>query len=1016
MRRWAAWALALCLLAPAGAAAAPKPRDLARLEAAAQKVRDHQAKGQLFAARKAAEARLKLADRLLPDGDPLRLAALEEAARARQSTGDHLGALTLYERVLALREAALGPDHPDLLTAIDALAFACWIRREDARAEALYARGMKLRERHFPPDDLRIPIALQVQASLYTTQGHWSRAEALYEQVIERYERHPTGKTMVGGVLIGLAWVQVFKRDLGRAEVLLERVVASFEQQFGKDSPHLAPILLMIAQLWDREGLPAKAAPLYDRVEAVFRAELAAQEAKLGADSAQLAYPIDNLARLVQARRQWDEAEALHRRSLAIHERQAGPDSAAISAPVFALYAIARERGDLVTARAHLTRMQALQERLFGPAQATAPMMLLADVAREQGRLDEALGFARRVRKSFEQQYGPRHPHVAPQIEQEAVITLARGDAKRALTLMQQAQAIQEPAIALVLAAGAEADNRVYMANLAYQLDYAVSLSARDAPDDPAAASFALDTLLRRKGRVLDAVTDGMAALRKQLDPADRQLLEQLAAGRSQLAKLVLTGPAAFGDPGAYAREVARLESDVRRLEAAVRDKSAAYRAQTEPVSIQAVQKALPPGAALLEIARYRPHDPAARGEQRLGPPEYAAYVLGPTGPPRLARLGDAATIDRLVGELREALASPERDDVVAVAQRLYARVMAPVMPLLGQGAEAPTHLVVSPDGALNLVPFGALADPAGRWLVQRFTFSYVTSGRDLLRLGVRVPPKSGPLVVADPDFDEGAAAPEAQGEAPAPPAQTRGRRSRDLRGTVWQPLPATAEEARELAALLSEATVLTGERATETALKQVAGPRLLHVATHGFFLPGDETPEATAGAQGLGVGLAAPPQGGPENPLLRSGLALTAANHLASGEDDGVLTALEAAGLDLWGTQLVVLSACETGVGEVTRGEGVQGLRRALVMAGAESQVMSLWQVDDVATRELMSDYYRRLVAGEGRAEALRQVQLAMVGRRERRHPFYWASFIPAGHWGPLDGAPAPAGGAASP
>jgi CHAT domain-containing protein len=141
------------------------------------------------------------------------------------------------------------------------------------------------------------------------------------------------------------------------------------------------------------------------------------------------------------------------------------------------------------------------------------------------------------------------------------------------------------------------------------------------------------------------------------------------------------------------------------------------------------------------------------------------------------------------------------------------------------------------------------------------------------------------------------------------------------------------------------------------------------------------------------------------ENPLLRSGLALAGANQHKSGDDDGVLTAMEAAALDLWGTKLVVLSACNTGVGEVKNGDGVYGLRRALVLAGAETQVMSLWPVSDQGTRELMVEYYNGLKAGKGRSEALRQVQLRMQADPRRQHPYYWASFIVSGEWANLDG-----------
>jgi CHAT domain-containing protein len=238
----------------------------------------------------------------------------------------------------------------------------------------------------------------------------------------------------------------------------------------------------------------------------------------------------------------------------------------------------------------------------------------------------------------------------------------------------------------------------------------------------------------------------------------------------------------------------------------------------------------------------------------------------------------------------------------------------------------------------------------------------------------------------------------------------------------VFGPLPGTAAEAKALAAVLPGVWVLTQAQATEAALKQVSGPRVLHVATHGFFLPDQPRAAATGETRGLKlvVGDETPATVHVENPLLRSGLALEGANDRrgANGED-GILTALEATGLDLWGTQLVVLSACETGMGEVRSGEGVYGLRRALVLAGSESQVMSLWQVSDEATKDLTVSYYKRLLAGEGRTEALRQVQLEMltggshdVGEPGRgltlqsggvasfSHPYFWAAFIQSGDW----------------
>jgi CHAT domain-containing protein len=240
---------------------------------------------------------------------------------------------------------------------------------------------------------------------------------------------------------------------------------------------------------------------------------------------------------------------------------------------------------------------------------------------------------------------------------------------------------------------------------------------------------------------------------------------------------------------------------------------------------------------------------------------------------------------------------------------------------------------------------------------------------------------------------------------------QTAGRAQVDYSQVFFGPLPGVGDELRALKKLLPQATFLTREKATKAALRNVSGPSILHIATHGFFL--QDTPGPTAGASNLkseryrvnnetriGKWVA-----WVENPLLRSGLALAGANKGRSDEDEGVLTALEATGLDLWGTKLVVLSACDTGLGEVKNGDGVYGLRRALSLAGAESQMMSLWPVSDRGTRDLMIDYYQGLMQGKGRGEALRQAQLQMLRNKAHRHPYYWSSFIQSGEWANLEG-----------
>jgi CHAT domain-containing protein len=222
----------------------------------------------------------------------------------------------------------------------------------------------------------------------------------------------------------------------------------------------------------------------------------------------------------------------------------------------------------------------------------------------------------------------------------------------------------------------------------------------------------------------------------------------------------------------------------------------------------------------------------------------------------------------------------------------------------------------------------------------------------------------------------------------------------------MFPPLPGTQQEGEALKAMMPGSTWWSRAKATEAAVKQVAAPAILHIATHGFFLA-DLAFGSASDRRGIQISVSQLTSTRVENPLLRSGLALAGANLRKSADDDGVLTALEVAGLDLWGTKLVVLSACETGVGEVRSGDGVYGLRRALVLAGSESQILSLWKVDDDATRDLMIDYYTGLKGAAGRSEALRQVQLKMLASRDRQHPYYWASFIQSGEWSKMNEAP---------
>jgi CHAT domain-containing protein len=315
------------------------------------------------------------------------------------------------------------------------------------------------------------------------------------------------------------------------------------------------------------------------------------------------------------------------------------------------------------------------------------------------------------------------------------------------------------------------------------------------------------------------------------------------------------------------------------------------------------------------------------------------------------------------------------------LGRELDKRLMQPVRKLLGTRK----HLLLATDGELNLIPFSALIDERQKFLVERYTVTNLTSGRDLLRLQVKIDAHSPPMILADPDYATG-----------------NGPTLFDKQLKPLSRLVGTKQEARIIQTELPDFTVKLGAEATKSVLESVDKPKLLHIATHGYFLENSQ-PSAQAADQRSLAALTDTPvdfdQLKQNTPLLRSFLFLAQANN----SEIGIMTAAETAQLNLWGTRLVVLSACETGLGDVKNGEGVYGLRRALVLAGSEAQMISLWAISDRGTQELMAEYYHRLKAGEGRSQALRNTQLKLLKDPKRRHPFYWASFIQSGEWKPL-------------
>jgi CHAT domain-containing protein len=421
-------------------------------------------------------------------------------------------------------------------------------------------------------------------------------------------------------------------------------------------------------------------------------------------------------------------------------------------------------------------------------------------------------------------------------------------------------------------------------------------------------------------------------------------------------------------------------------------------------VQVEQVAAALPVAGALVEFQRYHLFDVSKPRKESWGEARFLALILKPDCSVTAVDLGQAAVLESAIQEARSQTIQCFADSSSPWAS-ISELLLSPLLPHL----EESRLWFFSLDGELHRIPLHILPLPnkPDQLLVDAVSLRMVSSGRDLLSELFTSERSTFPgtaLVVADPAFDlkPGTSSPQ------EPDSVNQELRSRDMAiFQSWEPLPGTAKEGRKVAELLA-AQLLTGCDATTLAVQEAKRPRILHIATHGFFLP--YQPEQLQAQPWLSFDRPdVLERFSGEDPMLRSGLVLAGANHQGSDpdEDDGYLTAMEAVHLNLQGTELVTLSACDSGSGDIRTGEGVYGLQRAFIVAGARSLLLSLWPVPDDATCAFMLHFYTHLKEGFGRYDALIAVQREFRKHENIvwRHPYYWGAWQLIGDGSPTEG-----------
>ncbi len=864
-----------------------------------------------------------------------------------------------------------------------------------------------------PGDPLQEAQAAYDKAVALYEAGQYEAALAQGEQALALSEAvlDGSGDPAVANSLDLLGILHGLQGRFAQAEPLHQRALAIREDALGRNDPDVAASLNNLANLYFSEAMYARAEPLYLRA-------LGIREELLGKHHPDVAASLNNLANLYHAQRMPAQAEPLHQRALEIWEAALGRTHPHVAQSLNNLANLYYSQGSYARAEPLYLRALSIREEALGRdhPDVAASLNNLGSLYDAQGFYARAEPLYLRARIIWEAAFSEAHPGMVPTLTNLARFHMTQHRLTDALSLFTQAFSISEQRLRQRALSFSEARLTHFLEQLWEDAELLYSL-LRAYPTNEDVRRLALSVVLLLKGRSVGELASTSHAIYRSLGPLDRDLFQQLRELRGQLATLALQAPCSHSradDPqrlDALATQAAALEADLTQ-------RSAPFRALTALPALSKIVKqvteALPKDAALVEFIAYTERPllvkPGTPPPEIPHPQRYLAMVLLPTGDIRVRDLGPAEPIDRAASGLRDALA--RRDAAFqASAQALYQRVFQPLLPLPGS-----THrLFLSPDGQLGLVPFAALHD-GQQFLIDSYDFIYLTSGKDLLPHPHADDTQGSVVVLADPDFSAPPPAPPSSSEAA--PALTARSASVELFSSTpraelperaWVPLPGTRQEAEAIQRLLPQAQLFLGPQATKERLLQLPTPAVLHIATHGFFLEDVPAREDSRAMGNFGALSGGAPARRPPDPLLRSGLILVgaqardphASGAASSALDNSMVTALELVGLNLWGTQLVVLSACDTGRGDVRLGQGVYGLRRAFLVAGAETVVMSLWKVNDETTRELMEAYYRHLLAGQGRACALREAMREL--RASQPHPYYWAPFIALGSDDPL-------------
>ncbi len=810
------------------------------------------------------------------------------------------------------------------------------------------------------------------------------------------------------------------------AEMVLKEALKISEKTHGKDHPDIVEILDKQIKLYVKTGRFAEVEPLLKR-------SLEIREKNSGKNHLELVSSLENLATFYKLFNRYTEGSALYERILKISEKAQNSDQIDVALFLNDLAYCYIHTGRYAEAESLLNRSLEIREKNLGKShlKLISSLANLAFIYDSTGRFAEAEAMHKRLLEIL-QKKNKEAPY--PGVYDKDVLDCLKGLARsyykscrydeaelllnKILTIYEQgsfapivaADNLRSLAILYATTGRHEESHQTFlrselfmeqMKNIVlehseYSEGQTISFMNLNTPDTffshtimymntgKTAITDTFNRWMQWKGSFLERQSRYETTFAHSNQPYIIENFKLLKQIRNEIMNLRLFKHNRM-EEDEYRTELWKLEKKKKELEVKLLRESRFSELIKEARKVTASNLAalLHQDAVYIDFAKTAIYD---FQNKKFGTPHYLLFVLGEKESVSLVDLGATEKIDQHISAYLKEINKvkeqklPNRLKLDREAKYLYDLIIKPIESLVN----TKKHLLISPDGKLNLLPFEALVTPSGEYLLEKYQISYVSAGRDVLDFSGSDFAGGTSLIMADPDYDMGLQDVEKVKKSMGVKTErVRGEVCHSARGLRFTRLPETKDEANAIDSILKnvfnqKVRNYQNSQAIEEMLYPSTSPKVLHIATHGYFFETEQLDNI-------------------ENPMLRSGIVLSGVNSaLKEGKDDGMVSGEKILGLPLKGTELVVLSACETGVGDVQRGEGVFGLKRAFILSGAKSLVMSLWSVPSTETTELMKEFYTLLSQGKTKAEALRQAKLSIM--KNKPNPVYWGAFVLTG------------------